>query len=226
MIPLASLSFLCRCYLSLIGFSLAGSIFAKVSGLDPGPIAPVASALTIGCGFLAVFEPIFFKKNWPAVAVIAAALAGSFLIEVFGVFTGLPFGRYTYTSLWQPTIRIEGHPFPALLPFAWLLMVGASAVICSKSRYPIVSAGLLATACDLLMEPVMTGPLIYWRWLEPGPLPGGAPLLNPIGWLLVASLIAWLLSKIKLENRQSGIAVLAGHLALIIGIGAIATIPR
>jgi uncharacterized membrane protein len=76
------------------------------------------------------------------------------------------------------------------------------------------------------MEPVMTGPLAYWHWLEKGPLPGGASLLNPIGWFLTSAAVAWIIAKTKQENRRVALVVLTGHLVLTFGIGAITLIPR
>ena len=154
------------------------------------------------------------------------AFLGSAGIELLGITTGFPFGRYSYTNVWQPTVEIGSKWLPLMLPFAWLLVVGASTTLCSKLRKPVLTAALLATMIDFLMEPVMTGPLRYWRWETRGPLPGGAAVLNPFGWFLTAYLVALLLSRMKLEKRATAALVLSGHLLLTIGIGAIAMIPR
>jgi putative membrane protein len=139
--------------------------------------------------------------------------------------TGLPFGAYRYTNAWWPTIRLgDAGPFPLQLPFAWLLIVGASflALRPFTGRWTWVVAALLAAAIDLAMEPVMTGPLGYWRWSEIGPLPGGAPLANTAGWAAVAMIAGIALETLLPPDRRKSLApalVLAGHVVLCVGLG-------
>ena len=213
-------------YLGLVAFSLAGSLLSKLTGLAPGPIVPIASALTIGFGFAAVFHSIWVENKPSVYWVLPTCLALAAAIELLGLQTGFPFGRYAYTTNWQPTFHVGKGVFPLLLPFAWLLVVGAATVICSPLRSGIISAAFLATAIDYLMEPVMAGPLRYWVWLERGSLPGGAPILNPLGWFATAMVVAALLRRLKISPNNSARIVLGGHLILTFGIGAIAAIPR
>ena len=223
---LSSLSRLCRVYLGLVAFSLAGSLLSKLTGLQPGPIAPIAAALTIGVGFVAVFHEIWSLNKAAAYWMLPLALVLSAGIELVGLTTGFPFGRYTYTDRWQPTVVVGHLFFPVLLPFAWLLVVGSATVICARKRYYALWAAGLATLIDFGMEPVMTGPLRYWVWLKHGPLPGGAALLNPVGWFVTALAVSALLSRLKVESSFTAKVVLGGHLILTFGIGAIAMIPR
>jgi putative membrane protein len=82
--------------------------------------------------------------------------------------------------------------------------------------------GMLAATVDLAMEPVLAGPLRYWRWIEPGPLPGGAPLANYLGWWGTATLAGIVLAARapKLGTRTPR-WVLVGFLTLIVGLGLI-----
>ncbi len=213
-------------YIGLVVFSLCGTLLSKLTGLKPGPIAPVASALTILLGFLAVFEPALRIKEPHAKTTLFACLLLAGLIECIGIVTGFPFGSYTYTDKWVPTVLFDTFRFPVMLPFAWLLVVGGATVICNKARFPLLAAASIATAIDFIMEPVMVRKLGYWQWTYPGPLPGGASALNPIGWLLTSWIIARLVSLTPQENRITCAAVLTGHVALTLGIGAMAAIPR
>ncbi|MFQ3669378.1 MAG: carotenoid biosynthesis protein, partial [Fimbriimonadaceae bacterium] len=198
---MGKLSRLGKVYLGLVAFSLAGSAVSRLTGLDPGPIAPVAAALTLLTGFAAAFAPV-----WQAIGPKRALAAGAFVLtvgaasEIAGLYTGLPFGRYAYTDAWFPTVPLPGgHFFPLLLPFAWFLMAGSAYLVVSRlaqgrdgtgSRPPlwVVPGGaLLAAALDVPMEPVMTDVLGYWVWLDPTwPIGGpvlGAPLMNAVGWV-------------------------------------------
>ena len=224
--PLKQLTGPCRIYFGLICFSLAGSLFSKLSGMSPGPVAPIASALTIGLGFATVFEPMFKDRNLRQVGVIGFALVCSAAAELTGLMTGLPFGRYEYTENWAPTVIVAGKLFPVLLAPAWLLIVGASTQVFSKSKAPVLLGALLATAVDFVMEPVMAGPLGYWHWKERGPLPGGAALLNPVGWFLTAAIVGYVVTLSGVENRRSAGIVLCTHVGFTFCIGLIALIPR
>ncbi|RYG35129.1 carotenoid biosynthesis protein [bacterium] len=222
-----------RLYLGLVAFSLAGSGFSRATGLDPGPIAPVTAALTLGVGLWASLGSWLTERTsrWGWLAGIALFGAGS---EIVGVLTGYPFGQYVYTDRWWPTVPLSADSrFPLLLPFAWLLIAGSSWMASPGSGWRRVLFGaLLATLVDIVMEPTMAGPLGYWRWLEKGPLPGGAPLMNAVGWLVV-SLSACAALEISSRNRSlphnpqptthnpqaSARWVLAGQTALTLGLG-------
>jgi putative membrane protein len=213
-------------YIGLVVFSLAGtcvSVFAKV---NPGPIAPIASVLTILVGFSAVFEPTLRSTQVQAKTTLLAVLLLSALIECIGLVTGFPFGSYKYTDKWVPTVLLDTIQFPLMVPFAWLLVVGASTVLCSRVRLPLLAASIVATGIDFAMEPVMVQKLGYWHWDYPGPLPGGASVLNPVGWLLTSWLIARLVSLSPQENRTTAGLVLGGHCLLTLGIGLMSGISR
>ena len=223
------LSTLCRVYLGLVVFALAGSLFSRLSHLDPGVIAPCAALLTLAVGLATVVRAYReFPRAWLA---ILGVLAVGLVAEVAGVRTGHPFGRYVYTEAWWPTVSLGGGlRFPLQVPFAWGLVVLAAFALASRwvPRWPAaVMGGLIAAGVDVLMEPVMTRVLGYWTWLQPGSLPGGVPLENFIGWWLTATLGGFaLLGSVgakKIDSREP-VWVLAGHVAMTLGIGAISLI--
>lgn len=167
------------------------------------------------------------KRAW-GVLLIVLLLGAS--VEWIGVETGFPFGRYAYTERWWPTIPMpSGGRFPLLVPFAWFLMAGASYLAVSrKNRVSVLVGGFLAALLDLAMEPVMVGPLGYWRWLDGGPLPGGVPIANFLGWFVTSCLAGLALHSAgawKVEDRRDPQWVLAGHSVLTLGIGAISLLP-
>ena len=157
-------------------------------------------------------------------SVIAAAgtVTLTWLIEVIGVRTGVPFGRYHYSdavtyqrcptgSLCSDTESVT-HSVPALLgvpvivPLAWLMMAYAAHRVGRHiSSRPIAqwlwSSGALA-AWDLILDPqFLLDPHLrgngWWVWTNPSPhLPGipGIPLSNFAGWLVAAAAVQALLA--------------------------------
>lgn len=204
-----------RLFLGLVAFSLVGSLLSKSFNLDPGLIRPAASFLTIATGFLTLAR---MAKLWQVGAVLLIGGAA----EVCGVYMGFPFGRYEYTAAWQPVISLpQGHLFPLLVPFAWFLVAGGCALALRPLGKPmLILAPLMATLIDFFMEPVMTRTLGYWRWLEPGPLPGGAPWVNMAGWLATSLLAALILRRGKATSDEAT-WILAGYVALVAGLWAI-----
>jgi len=208
-----ALSIWTKLFLGLVLFSLAGTLLKATAGVDPGPIAPVASLLTIAIGFIALTQ----SAHWGyALAVLFVGASA----EICGLYTGLPFGRYAYTERWWPIVELpDDHYFPILVPFAWFLVAGGCALAFKAvGKSSMILAPVIATLIDFLMEPVMVKVLGYWRWIEPGPLPGGAPWLNVAGWFLTSLIAAWILSKSKAKGSEDPVWVLVGFVLLITGL--------
>ena len=167
-------------YIGLVVFSIAGSALSKFANVDPGPIAPIASAATLIAGLA-----VLLRDLKPRGAIVPVLIGGA-AIELVGLATGRPFGSYEYTGAWIPVAPLPevGH-FPLLLPFAWFMVAGAATFL-FPIRVPCYLAcfGAVAVAAttDLVMEPVMVERLRYWTWNPQGPLPGGAPIANFAAW--------------------------------------------
>jgi putative membrane protein len=114
----------------------------------------------------------------------------SYLAELLGSHTGLPFGKYHYTDLLQPQIA----RVPVLIPLAWMMMLppawAIAQLITRKTgrnwRFVCVAA-LAFTAWDLFLDPQMVG-WNFWLWDQPGQY-FGIPLSNYLGWLVVSALL-------------------------------------
>ncbi len=212
-----------RWYLGLVCFSILGSLLSQLTGLDPGPVAPIAAVATLLLGFSVACRGL-------KLMVILAILAIGAASEVLGLYTGLVFGRYEYTDAWQPIFHLPGDkPFPLLLPFAWGMMAvsayrlvsdvsskwvrAASAAIVTAGTLPnpwmtslavamgwfafrsnIVASAYFAAGADLLMEYTMVHSLGYWRWFESGLL-FVSPPHNTLGWIVVSLLAAMLIAQ-------------------------------
>ncbi|HYP02856.1 MAG TPA: carotenoid biosynthesis protein [Pyrinomonadaceae bacterium] len=125
--------------------------------------------------------------------VVVAGLG--LLIELCGVRYGLPFGRYAYTGVLQPTL----FGVPLVMAFAWMALVAYLKSILSRLNLRewvgALAAAAWMTTIDLVIDPLAANGLGYWRWVEPGSY-YGIPLSNFAGWF-VASLAIFALFRQK-----------------------------
>ena len=139
-----------------------------------------------------------------AAAVLIGVLA--YLVELAGVSTGIPFGRYVYTSALGYR---AGGAVPLAIPFAWLMVVPgalmAAAPAGRRATIVVPMAALLALLLDLLLEPVVTHITGYWRWLDAGPY-YGVPVSNFVAWggtaLVLLALLNWLVPNLHRRARS------------------------
>ncbi len=174
----------------------------------------------VGCalGFLCVLAAAgavcseFAKlTNWLWVAPRAlAVILVSSAAEITGVYTGWPFGVYSYTKLWLPLVPLpDGHRFPIALPLTWLVLAGAVVLLLGSQRWLL--GGVLMALIDFALEPVLTGPVGFWRWKS-----GDPPFLNYVGWFLVGCVVCWIL---RLPSGVVPPQKFAGKLLIVILIG-------
>ena len=136
-------------------------------------------------------------------AVAAGAiLVLAYLLELVGVRTGAPFGRYEYT----PVLGLQpGGATPLAIPFAWLMVVpGAMMTVARlrRSALVVICGALLALLLDLLIEPVAVYVTGYWRWLDQGPY-YGVPTSNFVAWGGAALVLLTLLQLLAPKLHQS-----------------------
>lgn len=200
-----------KIYCGLVGFAVFGTLLSKFAHLDPGPIKPISSILILLSGVLALQNPFGLKQ-------MLAVLVGGAAVEALGIFTGFPFGPYAYSTEWKPVVSLAGHPYPLVLPFAWLMTM-----LAARSCFPFKSAtfqtGLIGLFADAIMEPTMTQRLKYWTWFPTKPelqhtvkdLP---PISNAIAWFVLSLVAGAILStekRLPAENVQAGRIVLGLH---------------
>jgi putative membrane protein len=135
------------------------------------------------------------------VATLVAVAVFGYLIEGFGVATGLPYGEFYYGSAMGPTIL---GLVPYLLPLSYVpLVIGAVAVVSGSGTAlrRIVLGGLLLVVIDGVLDPGAVA-LGFWIWPGGGPY-YGVPLSNYGGWLisgLVASALVALIGGRRLTD--------------------------
>ena len=120
-----------------------------------------------------------------ALATVGAAGALGYAVELAGVATGKPFGRYSYTPKLGP--GAGGVPF--LVSVSWAMMsrpAWSVAGLLTRSRLlrPLVAAGAL-TAWDVYVDPRMVREE-YWEWPSGGRYEG-VPAENFLGWFVTGA---------------------------------------
>jgi uncharacterized membrane protein len=163
------------------------------------------------------------------VALVGVVGVGA-ISEILGLYLGIPFGYYSYTQAWTPTLQLPSlQPaiadpgkvyFPLQLPFAWLMVVGGaygSLLNVGSPTKRILYAALTATVIDFLMEEVMVKVFHYWIWNgDKTQLPGGAPIQNSVGWFVVSITAGLVLSKGKFQDQaQKECRIMLGFYCLL-----------
>lgn len=164
----------------------------------------VQAALILSLLSAAISGPVAF-------AVGVSVMAATWLIELSGVHTGLPFGHYHYTNVLRPQLA----SVPVQVPVAWLMMMppswAAAAAIASGNRktpparsrfndlYVSLVSGFAFTAWDLFLDPQMVD-WGFWQWQNPG-FYFGIPLVNFAGWAVAAAAITFLSMRIVPFDR-------------------------
>jgi uncharacterized membrane protein len=137
-------------------------------------------------GFLLALQGVLVALWLVLVGGVRGGIAGfligvlSFAIEYVGVTTGVPFGAYAYTA----TLGLHIGAVPYAIPFAWMMVVPGAYLTVAPLRRPhvaIPAAALLALTLDLLLEPIVTLVMDYWRWQDGGTY-YGVPLANFLAW--------------------------------------------
>ncbi|HEX8424039.1 MAG TPA: carotenoid biosynthesis protein [Pyrinomonadaceae bacterium] len=134
-----------------------------------------------------------------AVLRLVAVAALGLVFELSGVRYGLPFGRYVYTGVLQPSI----FGVPLVMACAWMVLVAYLKQVLLRLDAAAWSGALVAaawmTTIDLLIDPLAANQLGYWRWAERGNY-YGIPSSNFVGWFVCSLSIFVLLRR---ERRQA-----------------------
>lgn len=131
-----------------------------------------------------------------------AVLSLSFLAEVIGVHTGLPFGNYSYA----PTLGWQLWQVPLLIPLAWFMMMYPCWLIAIRltvSRiWQIAIASWLMATWDLFLDPQMVTEG-FWTWHGYASRESNdIPLSNFFGWLMTAVIVFAVLSAVLPKNSS------------------------
>ncbi len=205
-------------FATLAVIAVLGAVVVKLTGQRP--------PYWVGCavGFFCVLMAagavcVEFAKltSWRRLIPRAGAvILISSTAEIVGVYTGWPFGIYSYTHLWLPLVDLPAEQrFPIALPITWLILSGATMLFLGdRKRAPFIG-GLLMALIDFALEPVLTGPVGFWRWKD-----GDPPLINYLGWFFVGLAVCAILRVPRESKPPTQLAatllyvILAGTLAI------------
>jgi len=144
----------------------------------------------LASAFLTVAGLIVLLSTTSRGCLIRLIIVGGFglLFELCGVRVGLPFGRYAYTGVLQPTV----FGVPVVMAFAWMALVAYVQQMLRRfdlQRWSSALAGAAwMTAIDLVIDPLAANGLGYWRWMERGNY-YGIPSSNFAGWFVCSFLL-------------------------------------
>ena len=155
------------------------------------PGASVASyAATIAIALPSVVALFRYLGAGRAIRALLVLAVFGYVIEGFGVATGLPYGTFYYGDSLGP--KLLGLA-PYILPVSYVpLVIGAVAATGSRSvALWTLKSALLLTLMDGVLDPGAVS-LGFWVWPEGGPY-YGVPVSNYLGWMLSGALASTLL---------------------------------
>ena len=181
---------LTRLPLALTALTVAGQIAYPLTH------GPTRDRLTIAIvmlgGLAAVTHAATTRGPRTAAWLVLSTSVLGFVVEVLGVHTGLPFGRYAYAS----SLGWRALGVPLVIGLAWTMLAWPAALVAQRlvtGRFARIVVGAWALASwDLFLDPQMVS-AHHWSWASSRVhLPGvpQVPVTNYLGWLLVASLVS------------------------------------
>ncbi|GEM_PF-683192 len=157
---------------------------------------------------------------------LAAGAAGIWLggmaVEWSGVHTGWPFGGYSYSWILGP------HLFgvPVTLGFAWIAVIGSSALIAGPSKpsvpgrlWKAVQIGVWTVLIDFVLDPAAAS-RGFWNWSGTGGF-YGIPWSNFASWFVVGALLSLLLPD-RLPSRRTRLLGLRLYQLILLMFGLLA----
>ena len=144
--------------------------------------------------FLGLAGVIAIRSEWPRWEPLALAMGTGFVAEAIGVATGYPFGRYVYTPVLAPALL----GVPLVVAGAWMILFG----YVRQMRLGLLASAAAMAALDLVIDPLASGFLGYWKWQHAGPY-YGVPWINFPGWFAVSVLLFALTPKRLVRNKEA-----------------------
>lgn len=154
-----------------------------LSGLTIATVLLFCAASVTHCGVT--------RGTGAATTLLAVAAGTGLVAEAVGVATGFPFGRYDYAG----TLGAELLGVPLVIPLAWTMMAWPALVVGRVLGAPALLGGLALASWDLFLDPQMVD-AGHWAWRDSGPRLNGIPVVNHLGWALVAVLLVGALDRL------------------------------
>ncbi|MET0233708.1 MAG: carotenoid biosynthesis protein [Kibdelosporangium sp.] len=185
----------------------AGNVVVQIvySMTEPAARLPTTIGSVIAFAVASVLDAASRFGARTAGWLVLVAGGGGLLAETVGVHTGFPFGTYAYTG----TLGVAVLGVPLVVPLAWIMMAWPAFLVGRalgghRAWRGVLLGGWALASWDVFLDPQMVD-AGHWVWQDPAPgLPGVAdvPLTNFAGWLLVATLIIFVLRRGAGEPRR------------------------
>jgi uncharacterized membrane protein len=178
------------------------TLYVALGALPPfrGTFIFSVAAASILLVFLYFFHSYTNLKLTTASKFLLIAAPISFIWELIGVETGVPFGQYSYSNALGPQLG----PVPLFIPLLWC----ALGYFCMEASDYYIMASALMVSLDLSFDPVFSNSLGLWTWTGQTQY-FGVPLSNFFGWF-IASLsffaLFYFASKQKTKSSKYAIA--------------------
>ena len=175
----------------LIAMYLAGFIGLKITEL-----APIFRFLTPFNLLASLAILFYFQKEWNRNLLIFSTLTlfFGFFVEVFGVKTGVIFGKYLYETL----LGFKILEVPPVIACNWLMLIYCVGSFHCKFNQPIYqkvfSGAMLLTMLDFLMEPVAVK-LKMWAWETEQ-----IPIQNYVAWFIISAILLTVFHLLKFRK--------------------------
>jgi putative membrane protein len=201
--------------LGLLLFLYPFGLIFLTSGTLPAQYSWTASVFILLIGFVTFLSERRVESSGRALPVLLSLVASLFFIELLGVATGFPFGRYTYSDV----LGLSVAGVPLAIPFAWYAAVMNSMRIAqggtagsARGRFFMVAAvaGILTIAQDVALEPAASRVELYWIWDGDG----SVPLQNYLSWFVLTFLAVLLLTRGRQPDEEAGDGLMANSLLL------------
>lgn len=199
MVFLTILGLLLAAHLTLMGYQIS---------LDKLPF----ELMTYTFSSLILVHGIYMLGWRRALVFFVLTLVISFTLEHIGVKTGWVFGRYHYTDVLNPKLL---GTVPVVIPLAYFMVIYPSYMMANlivrgqpTGKFQgwglilltSLLTGLIMTAWDLVMDPVMVHDVKAWVWERGGDY-FGVPFHNFAGWTFTTFVVSMAFRFIEQTER-------------------------
>ncbi len=182
----------------LFGITIAGMVGMSIPETRTFYMDYTPEYLLLLFVVLMIYHKPWNRRFFTALIVI---LTTSLMIEIIGVNCGIPFGSYSYGSIFGITLCNT----PLIIAINWFLLIYSIYVISSFLQWHFLFRSLFGAGVvvlyDYIMEPVATQ-LNWWNWSN-----STIPNQNYIAWFAFSFIVLLLLhlNRIKVRNRMAAI---------------------
>lgn len=200
-------------FLSLVVFLVISAGFVSTQPISTD--LSIVSVFSIIAFAMPSFYVVLRWLGWRYGLFVLASLGGyALLIETVAIFSGVPYGSFSYGELLDHKLF---NKTPWTVAFAWtpIMLFALSISRHTKSQISYwLMAIIVLLAVDLVLDPAAVA-LGFWSWDEPG-MYYGVPLINFAGWVISGTIAFLLFQKLNKTRQRIPIAASSSGVGIII----------